>query len=176
MPVTVHETAFVVVQVIFALLPEGTRRGDALMEPVTAGLMQVLEPDEQNCGETQAVLVTGVVQFDVMVVLAIVWLSVHVQAVEGVHETVRAAPTPPDPVPVHCAVPPAPVHDAVYVVDCEGETEVLPEVAPPVEKLVPVHDVAFAEDQVSVDGFPCVTDVGFRESVHMGPTSHVLYA
>lgn len=45
------------------------------------------------------------------------------------HVTVSAAPMPPDPVPVHCAVLlPGLVQEAVYVVDCEGETETLPEV------------------------------------------------
>ena len=54
-PVTEHETASEVVQVILAAPPEGTRRGEAEMEPVTTGFTQVEEPAVQNCGETQVV-------------------------------------------------------------------------------------------------------------------------
>ena len=48
------------------------------------------------------------------------------------------------------AVPPAPVHDNEYVVVVDGLTVTEPDVAFPVEKLVPVQDVAFADDHVSI--------------------------
>ena len=77
---------------------------------------------------------------------------------------------PPLPVPVHCAVPPAPVQLAVYVVDCDGDTEVLPEVGEPlpVEKLLPVQEVAFVDAHERVEDWPCAMLVGFKESVHTG--------
>lgn len=49
------------------------------------------------------------------------------------------------------AVPPAPLHDTEYCVVELGETLRVPLVAPPVLKLVPVHDVALVDDHVSVD-------------------------
>ena len=48
-------------------------------------------------------------------------------------------------------VPPGPVHEIEYVVVTVGETVRQPDTAPPVEKFVPVHDVAFDDDHVSVD-------------------------
>ena len=47
-----------------------------------------------------------------------------------------------------------------YVVVCVGETVAEPKVAPPVEKLVPAHEVAFAEDQVRVELCPWVIEPG----------------
>lgn len=82
--------------------------------------------------------------------------------------TVRSAPIPPAPVPVHCAVPPPPVHDAVYVVDDDGATDTLPEVEPPLVKLSPVQDVAFDEVQLNVDDCPLYIDVGETETAHVG--------
>lgn len=135
------------------------------MLPVIALYRQVLEPGEQNCGAVQVVMVEVSQDASVYVITS---SSSPVQVYAAVHDTESAAPTPPLPVPVHCDVPPAPVQDAVYVVLDDGETDVEPDVAPPVEKLVPVHDVAFEELQVSVDEFPCVTDVGDTESAHVG--------
>lgn len=84
-------------------------------------------------------------------------------------DTVRSAPVPPDPVPVHCAILlPGLVQLAVYVVDWSGVTETFPDIAPPVVKLLPVQLVAFVLDHVSVDGVPCVTDVGLRERAQVG--------
>jgi hypothetical protein len=50
----------------------------------------------------------------------------------------------------------------------EGDTEVEPDVAPPVEKLVPVQLVAFEEDQVSVADWPLVIVVGATEMEQVG--------
>jgi hypothetical protein len=58
------------------------------------------------------------------------------------------------------SVPPGPVHVAVYVVVTVGETVAVPDVAPAAEKLVPVHEVAFADDQVRVELPPVVMDEG----------------
>ncbi len=49
---------------------------------------------------------------------------------------------------VSVAVPPAPVQESVYAVVVVGETVTEPDIAPPVEKLVPVHEVAFVDDHV----------------------------
>ena len=53
----------------------------------------------------------------------------------------------------------------------EGETVTVPEVAPPVEKFVPVHDVVFDEVQLSCTD-PCpammVADAGERSAVGFG--------
>ena len=46
-----------------------------------------------------------------------------------------------------------------------GETDTEPEVAPPVEKPVPVQEVAFAELQESVEDQPSGTTVALAESV-----------
>lgn len=62
-----------------------------------------------------------------------------------------------------CAVPPAPVQLTEYVVVCDGETETVPESAPPVLNPVPVHDVAFVELHVSADEYPAEMDVGARD-------------
>lgn len=75
---------------------------------------------------------------------------------------------PPDPVPVHCALPAGFEQDAVYVVGCEGETGTLPDTAPPVEKLVPVHEVAFVELHESVEVWPWLIDDGATESAQVG--------
>jgi hypothetical protein len=48
-----------------------------------------------------------------------------------------------------------------------GETLIVPDV-PLAVKLVPVHEVAFVEDQVSVEELPVVIDVGDAESVAVG--------
>lgn len=77
-------------------------------------------------------------------VSVIVWLPAPVHAHAWVQETATAALE-------HAAVPPAPVHEPVYVVKEEGETDVLPEVASPVVKLSPVQLVAFEEDHESVE-------------------------
>ena len=49
-----------------------------------------------------------------------------------------------------------------------GDTEVLPEVAPPVEKLSPVQDVAYVEDHERVALCPDEMLVGETETVHSG--------
>ena len=56
----------------------------------------------------------------------------------------------------------------------DGETDVDPDVAPPVEKLAPVHDVAPVDDHESVDEFPCVTDVGETDTAHVGGAGSTL--
>lgn len=50
--------------------------------------------------------------------------------VAGVHMMASVVPAPT----LHCAVPPAPVQLPVYVVVCDGDTEMLPDVVPPDEK------------------------------------------
>ena len=45
-----------------------------------------------------------------------------------------------------------------------GDTLTDPDVAPPVEKPVPVHDVALLELQVSVEELPDVIEVGLADS------------
>ena len=54
-----------------------------------------------------------------------------------------------------------------------GLTETLPEVAPPVEKLVPVQLVAFDELHVRTEELPLETVVGDAESAAAGPTAYV---
>jgi hypothetical protein len=54
---------------------------------------------------------------------------------------------------------------SVYVVDVDGETDKVPEAAPPVEKFVPVQEVAFEEDHVNATEFP------FRMDVEVGERS-----
>lgn len=76
---------------------------------------------------------------------------------------------------LHTAVPPGPVQDALYVVDTVGETEVLPDEAPPVEKLSPVHDVALLDDQVSVLLSLLVMVVGDADTVQEGATAQDAY-
>ncbi len=51
-------------------------------------------------------------------------------------------------------VPPVPVQVTLYVVVEDGETDTVPEVAFPVEKPVPVQEVAFVELQVSAEELP----------------------
>jgi|GEM_PF-4781463 len=164
-PDTVHETALSTLQEIVARFPAETKRGDAVMLPEMALYRQVAEPGEQNWGATHVVTVEVSHEASVYVMMS---SSSPVQVYAAVHETPSAAPTPPAPVPVHCAVPPAPVQEAVYVVADDGDTDVLPEVAPPVEKLVPVQEVALEELQVSVEEFPCVTEVGDTETAQIG--------
>jgi hypothetical protein len=48
-------------------------------------------------------------------------------------------------------------------VSTAGLTARLPDVAPPVSKFVPVQDVAFVDDHVSVEELPCVMEIGFAE-------------
>lgn len=69
------------------------------------------------------------------------------------------------------AVPPAPVHDNEYVVVVDGLTVTEPEVASPVEKLVPVQVVAFADDHVRSADCPAEILVGLETSdaVTAGP-------
>lgn len=66
------------------------------------------------------------------------------------------------------------VQDTVYVVFDVGETERVPEVAPPVLNPPPVQDDALLELQVSVDELPEVIEVGFAvrltETVPPPPT------
>ena len=57
------------------------------------------------------------------------------------------------------AVNEAPLQVTIYVVVDLGATETLPDIAPPVLKFVPVHDVPF-EDQVSLEVFPVVIVIG----------------
>lgn len=66
------------------------------------------------------------------------------------------------------AVPPAPVQLTVYVVVLLGETERVPDVAPLVEKLVPVQLVALVEDQVSVEDCQLAMDEGLAVRVAVG--------
>jgi hypothetical protein len=68
------------------------------------------------------------------------------------------------------AVPPAPVHVNAYVlvafsvpVEALPDTDLLPAHIPDA-----VHDVAFVEDQVSVEVLPLITDAGLAESVTVG--------
>ena len=66
------------------------------------------------------------------------------------------------------SLPPAPVQVTEYVVEDDGETETLPDVAPPVENPVPVQEVALADDHVSVEEFPFIMLVGLAESAAVG--------
>ena len=61
------------------------------------------------------------------------------------------------------------------MVVCEGDTCVVPEMAFPVEKLVPVQEVELAavEDQLRVAELPCCTEVGERETEQRGATLQV---
>ena len=65
----------------------------------------------------------------------------------------------------------APLQLTRYVIDAVGVTNTLPDVAPPVEKPVPVHDVAFSEDQVSCVERPLSTDVGLAVRAAQGVTT-----
>ena len=65
-------------------------------------------------------------------------------------------------------VPPEPVQVTEYVVLWDGVTVTEPAI-PEVVKLVPVHDVAFVDDHVSVADWPEVIDVGDAESEAVGP-------
>ena len=49
-----------------------------------------------------------------------------------------------------------------------GETDTDPEVVPPVEKPVPVQEVALADDHVSVEDWPLVMLVGLAVRVAVG--------
>ncbi len=84
---------------------------------------------------------------------------------------------PPEPgvvvvveVTVTCALavagPLGPAHDTEYVMPEESApVEILPDVAFPVEKLVPVQDVAFVEPHVRIDDSPELIVEGFATSV-----------
>jgi len=75
------------------------------------------------------------------------------------------------------ALPPGPVQVAVYEVLEPGETTFVPDVALPVTA-VPEHEVAFVEDQVSVEDPPLVMVDGdaVRETVGVGsPAEHVMF-
>ncbi|MBU6490968.1 hypothetical protein KGQ25_02335, partial [Patescibacteria group bacterium] len=65
-------------------------------------------------------------------------------------------------------VPPEPVQETEYVVVVEGYTTAVFEVAPPVEKPVPVQEVALLELQVRVEEEPLVIEVGEAERVTVG--------
>jgi hypothetical protein len=56
--------------------------------------------------------------------------------------------------------PPGPEQVTVYVFVEEGDTDMEPEVRPPVEKLVPTHDVALTDAHVSVEELPGAIDAG----------------
>jgi hypothetical protein len=64
--------------------------------------------------------------------------------------------------------PVAPVQVTMYFVAEVGETEIFPEIAPPVEKLVPAHEKASVEDQVSFEMSPMLTVPGVAVSVATG--------
>ena len=66
------------------------------------------------------------------------------------------------------AVPPAPEQLTLYVVVAVGDAETEPEIALPVEKFVPVQDVAFVELQVKVVALPETTEVGFADKDAVG--------
>jgi hypothetical protein len=55
------------------------------------------------------------------------------------------------------------------VVVTVGETDTDPDVAPPVEKPVPVQEVAFVDDHVSVEDWPLVMLVGLAEREAVAP-------
>jgi hypothetical protein len=67
-------------------------------------------------------------------------------------------------------------HVTPYVVEEPGVTEIVPEVAPPVEKLLPVHDDAPVEDQLKLAAFPTVTGFGFTERDTPGTGETVVFA
>ena len=78
-------------------------------------------------------------------------------------ETESVAPRPR----LNSTVPPVPVHDPVYVVDCDGETDVEPEVpTDPIPEMVQL--VALVDDQESVEEPPCAMVDGESESVAVG--------
>jgi hypothetical protein len=52
-----------------------------------------------------------------------------------------------------------------------GATATLPLVAPPVEKFVPVHELALVDDQVRVEEFPAMMEDGLAVSVAVGGTA-----
>jgi len=80
-----------------------------------------------------------------------------------VQETERVAPRPM----LNGVVPPVPVQDPVYVVDCDGETDVEPEVpTDPIPEMVQL--VALVDDHDNVDEFPCAIVDGESESVAVG--------
>jgi hypothetical protein len=74
------------------------------------------------------------------------------------------------------ALPPLPVQVTLYEVVDWGETEIEPEVAPLVEKLLPVHEVALVDDQVRVEVPPADIEVGFADSVAVGGALQVKVA
>lgn len=171
-PVTLHEAAFEVDHVMREVPPDGTRRGDAEMEPVIAAVMQLEAPGEQNCGKTQ--VARFVVEQSVLVCV-MVCEPAPVQLHDWGQETVAVTPAPA----LNCVVPPRPVQLPVYVVVCDGDTFTLPDVAPPVEKLFPVQLVAYEDDHVSVVDCPCVIELGIAVSVAVGgglSTAQLAYA
>ena len=111
-----------------------------------------------------------VTQAEVMVVVVRVVELEQEYVVEGVQETVTVLESEP--------VPPVPVQVAVYVVVRVGEREVVPETALPVEKLVPVQEVAYEEDQVRVELPPLVMDEGdaVRRTTGAGFATVTVYA
>ena len=126
------------------------------------GERQIDEPAEQNCGDTQVARFVGE---QLVFVCVMVWLPAPVQLQESGQVTVTCALE-------QAAVPPAPVHEPVYVVVCNGETDRVPEV-PPMVKFVPVQLVALDDVHVRSDDCPCEIVVGFRVMAHVGPTAHV---
>jgi hypothetical protein len=69
-----------------------------------------------------------------------------------------------------------PVHVTVYVVLTVGEAETLPEMAPPVLKLVPAQLDAFVELHEMVDDWPLVIVAGLAEMVAVGAALTVTLA
>ena len=65
-------------------------------------------------------------------------------------------------------VPAVPVQLIEYVVVAAGDTATDPEAVFPVEKLVPVQEVALVDDHVKVDDCPPVIKVGFATRFAVG--------
>ena len=74
--------------------------------------------------------------------------------------------------------PPEPEQVTLYAVVADGVTATEPDVAFPVAKPVPVQELAFADDHVSVDETPEVTEAGDaeRDAVAAGTTVTVAEA
>jgi hypothetical protein len=68
-------------------------------------------------------------------------------------------------------VPPSPVQVTEYEVVLPGATATLPLFAPPVEKFVPVQELALVLDHVSVEELPAMMDEGLALSVAVGGTA-----
>jgi len=90
---------------------------------------------------------------------------IEVEEAERVHE---GPCTDTVIVSVSVAVPPGPVQDTEYVVVLEGVTMTEPDVAPPVEKPVPVHEVALVELHESDDKSPEIIAPGAAVRLTVG--------